>query len=106
MSPGIRSVVSGLGIVLSGIAGHSAHAFDVLAGQTVYETHCANCHGFDGVPMTPDTPDFSLGQGLDKPDRLLFEAISTGMTLMPGYDGIINNEDILNVIAYVRTLPR
>lgn len=105
MSRRIRSAVTGLGIVLSGIVSHSAQAFDVLAGQTVYETHCANCHGIDGVPLTPDTPDFSSGQGLEKPDRSLFEAISTGRTLMPGYDGIINDEDILNVIAYIRTLP-
>lgn len=106
MSPGIRSIVGGSCVILSVIAGHSAQAFDVIAGQTVYEAHCVNCHGIDGMPLTPDTPDFSLGQGLDKPDRFLFEAISTGMTLMPGYGGIINDEDILNVIAYIRTLQR
>jgi len=106
MSPRIRLLVSGLGVALSGIGLNSAQALDVLVGQTVYETQCADCHGIDGIPLMPDTPDFSIGQGLDKPDRLLFQAIRTGMNIMPGYDGIINDEDILNVIAYVRTLPR
>jgi cytochrome c6 len=84
----------------------SVNATDIFNGQLVYETHCLGCHGVDGMPLVPGTPDFTLGQTLDKPDRPLFEAISFGINLMPGYDGIINNQEILDVIAYIRTLRR
>jgi len=82
------------------------HAFDIDAGQTVYETHCASCHGADGTPTMPATPDFSSGEGLDATDVDLVRGIKSGRNLMPAYDGLIKNEEILNVITYIRTLRR
>lgn len=93
-------------IVFQTFGPRHAQAADIFAGQTVYEAHCASCHGTDGVPLVPGTPDFALGRGLDKPDVFLVETIRTGVNLMPGYDRIIDDQDILNAIAYIRTLRR
>lgn len=87
------------------VAGPVAAA-DIFVGQQVYETHCANCHGVDGGPLVPGTPNFAFGEGLEKPDRPLYDVIKTGSALMPGYNGIINDQEILDVIAYIRTLRR
>lgn len=83
-----------------------AEAADVFGGQTVYETHCASCHGTDGVPLVPGTPDFAMGEGLEKPDFQLVQAVRAGSNLMPGYNRIISDQEILDAIAYIRTLRR
>ena len=72
----------------------------------LYKEHCASCHGADGTPTMPATPDFSSGEGLDATDVDLVRGIKSGRNLMPAYDGLIKNEEILNVITYIRTLRR
>lgn len=79
---------------------------DVFAGQQLYQSHCANCHGFDGVPLVPGSPDFSRGEGLLKPDNMIFEIIKEGTSQMPRYEGILRDREILNLIDFLRTLPR
>lgn len=81
-------------------------AADVFAGQAVYEARCTNCHGLDGKPVLPGTPDFTRGAGLMAPDSALVPVMKTGKGLMPGYQHILSEKDILNVLAYTRTLLR
>lgn len=88
------------------LAPGGAPAADIFAGRTVYEAHCANCHGLDGFPVMPGTPDFTRGEGLMAPDIQLLEPLRRGRELMPGFDHIISDRDMLNVLAYSRTLQR
>ena len=75
-------------------------------GAETYAEHCASCHGVEGQPDLPEAPDFSLGQGLRKSDAELMEAIRFGVGSMPGFDGIIRNEDLIDVLFYIRALER
>lgn len=102
----LPKTVPALAMILSAAVAPGARAADIFGGQKVYETHCANCHGNDGVPLMPDTPDFAMGEGLDKPDFELVRTTKAGSNLMPGYDNIISDQDILDAIAYIRTLRR
>ena len=95
-----------LGIMLIAVVAPCADAADIFRGQTVYETHCASCHGTDGGPLMPGTPDFAMGDGLEKPDFQLIRTVKAGSNLMPGYDSIISDQEILDAIAYIRTLRR
>jgi len=88
------------------VANSPAVALDINAGQAVYEEHCANCHGADGMPTMLGTPDLSRGESLDVTDADLVRSIKAGRNLMPAYDTLIKDEDILNVISYMRTLRR
>lgn len=81
-------------------------ASDVFAGKIVYEKHCVRCHGSEGTPIIPGTPNFSTGERLQNSERTLITGIRTGKNLMPGYDRIISEPDILNVLSYIRTLWR
>jgi len=81
-------------------------AADVFSGQVVYQAHCANCHGLDGRPVLPGTPDLSRGVGLMAPDTVLIPIMKAGKGLMPGFEYIISERDILNALAYTRTLQR
>jgi mono/diheme cytochrome c family protein len=75
-------------------------------GAPVYEQHCASCHGGDGKPLLPGSPDFTRGESLLKSDRELMDAIRFGVGSMPGFDQLIDREGLLNVVTFIRTLRR
>ena len=86
--------------------GLPAVANDIFAGRKVYDAHCAQCHGSDGRALVAGSPDFNRGTALNLPDGELVRRIRAGRNLMPGYEGILKTKDILNVIAYMRSLRR
>ena len=88
------------------VAGHSAQAADIFNGKEIYELHCQGCHGVDGRSIEPGTPDFSRGESLMVPDTELFEKLWDSMAHMPSYRGMIEDSDLRDVIAYVRTLQQ
>jgi len=81
-------------------------AADYFNGGQVYEMHCQSCHGVDGRSMVPGTPDFTTGDTLFRPDSDLFRQIREGKGVMPAYRGILQDDEIRDVIAYLRSLQR
>ena len=81
-------------------------AADINKGREVYAINCQVCHGTDGRGVVPDAPDFSFGEELIKPDIELFNAISSGKGMNPAFRGILSEQEIFNVISYLRTLQR
>jgi mono/diheme cytochrome c family protein len=84
--------------------GGVAHAADTARGGELYTAHCADCHGISGVSIMPDAPSFAQNEGLMKPDSLLLESISKGGGGMPAYSGMLSDQDMFDVIAFIRTL--
>jgi len=92
-----------LGAALApGIAG----AADIGAGQAIYNMHCAACHGVRGESVIPDAPNFARGDRLMQPDMGLMMTIKAGKNTMPSFNGILRDQQILDVVAYLRTLRR
>ncbi|HEY0824712.1 MAG TPA: cytochrome c [Ramlibacter sp.] len=89
---------------LLALAGGSAAAADINKGGTLYATHCAACHGANGSPVLPGTPDFRRLESLMKPDMQLLTVIRNGKGVMPGYFGVLRDREILDVVAFLRTL--
>jgi len=83
-----------------------AHASDVFNGREVYDMHCQSCHGMDGQSMEPGTPDFSRGESLYAPDADLVQRLRDGSGHLPSYRGLLTDDEIRDVIAYIRTLQR
>jgi mono/diheme cytochrome c family protein len=83
-----------------------AHAADPGSGGALYDRYCASCHGFDGFPNLPGTPDFTRGESLLKSDRELIAAIRFGVLSMPGFEQTIDREGLIDVVFYIRTLQR
>lgn len=81
-------------------------AADIFKGQQIYNQNCLVCHGNDGRPVVPDAPDFTFGDGIITTDLTLLDILRNGKGSMPAYRGIISDEDLLNVIGYLRTLQR
>jgi cytochrome c6 len=92
-----------LAVVMAGF-GASAQAADPTQGRKIYATHCENCHGSNGAGQIPGAPDFIRGGALMKPDIELMRTVKSGRGMMPAYQGMFTETEILDVIAYLRTL--
>lgn len=80
-------------------------------GARVFQRTCSGCHGPDGRGV--------MRLGLVKPPRDLTDpafhaqvtdadlrrVIRTGKNQMPAFGGLMGDEDLSNVIAFIRTLP-
>ena len=79
-------------------------AADVFNGKAVYTSYCQGCHGRSGRGEMPGTPNFTRGGTLMQPDLSLYRQIADGKNAMPGFRGVLNENEILDVISYIRTL--
>lgn len=85
-------------------SGGAPYAADMIKGGNLYAVHCAACHGASGISVMPGTPSFARNEGLLQPDLTLLAAIKAGKNVMPAFQGVLSDRDILDVIAYLRTL--
>ena len=77
----------------------------IREGEELYKLlNCYSCHGlYGGGGMGPDLTDEEWKEGTGSDTRVMGQ-IMTGRNKMPGYDGVITEEEAWKVIAYVRTL--
>src|SRR4029078_6392606 len=90
-------------------------------GKAVYDKHCTECHGVEGkgdAPaesyVAPRPRDFSSGRykirstetGSVPIDDDLVNSVRHGLygTAMPGWDRILSDADIQDVVAYIKSL--
>lgn len=79
-------------------------ASDANNGQKIYQLHCVMCHGVNGKSVMAGAADFNRGEGLFQSDHRLLERIQSGENACPAYRGILTEQKIFDVIAYIRTL--
>lgn len=95
----------------------------VAVGAEVYGAYCAVCHGgnLEGQPnwrsrrpdgRLPAPPHDETGHTWHHPDRVLFEVTKYGVEAfgvrdyesdMPAYDGVLTDEEIWAVLAYIKS---
>lgn len=82
-------------------------------GMGFFTKNCASCHGKtglgDGVKARTlkDFPgDFSKADFQSLADGDIFYRTKTGRSEMPKYDGKLADDDIWNVVNYLRTLKK
>ena len=80
-------------------------------GAAIFKTKCVLCHGADGTGNTP------LGKQLQaanlrskdvqqKPDAELRKVVHDGQTNMPPFGDQLSDEEITQVVKYVRSLSK
>ncbi|MDX1810740.1 MAG: cytochrome c [Gammaproteobacteria bacterium] len=78
-------------------------ASDVFKGKEVYARECMACHGAAGEGNMPGLPNFKESQVLFKTDNELTEIIRDGRGIMPSFGGLLTDDDIRDVTAYLRS---
>jgi len=99
--------IVGLIVLLSAIStflfGAEALAADPRNGAKIYNIHCTNCHGSNGAGAMPGMPDFRRGQSLFAANAVLVQVLENGQGIMPAYRGLLTTQEMLDVIAHLRT---
>jgi len=80
-------------------------------GKVVYKRHCAGCHGpqggADGYRILGNQPaDLTTRSTRQKSDAELLTTIHEGKPNMPVWKNLLSEQQIVDVLAYVRTLVR
>jgi len=85
-------------IVLGIVPARAQSAAD--AGRDVYTEHCAPCHG-ERLDATGAAPDLKLLRA-DQKTRF-DEMVRNGKGQMPAWEGMISDEEIGQIWAYIRS---
>lgn len=94
-------------LVLAGVlllSSGALQAADTIKGRQLYAANCAMCHGQTGKSTMPGAPNFNRGEKLMRPDGSLLASIRSGTNACPSFRGMLPDRDILDVIAFLRTL--
>ncbi len=90
-------------------------AMSIPAGEMAYRGECQNCHGLDGRTPTdigrglyPRVPSLASHQVQRWTDAELFVIVKYGIrhSGMPGFGRIISDEQIWNLVHFVRSLRK
>lgn len=95
-----------IGLLICSLSVSNAWAADPKKGGKLYAKNCQTCHGASGVPRMPGIPDFTRIDSLLRSDNDLLQFIRTGSGMMPAYRGLLSDQEILDVIAFLRTFGR
>lgn len=77
----------------------------------LYKTHCVLCHAADGSGSSPSgkalkAKDLRSDEIQKKSDAELAELITQGKGKMPAFGQKLKPDDIKQLVAYIRALPK
>ena len=78
----------------------SQPAYADISGEALFKTYCASCHGSNGEGSA--IANFKISERLVKSDEELSKTIREGKGLMPAWGFLFSEEDIKNVLQYIR----
>ena len=93
-----------LAILITAVLMTPGYASDINQGQKIYQQNCSICHGANGNSTMANAANFKRGEGLFQSDQSLLKRIQNGKRACPAYRGILTEQKIFDVIAYIRTL--
>jgi cytochrome c6 len=74
---------------------------NVAAGEKIFRTYCITCHGIDGKLGLNGAKDLTVSI-LNTEERTL--QVTKGKGLMTPFEGILNPDQIQQVVAYTESL--
>ena len=75
---------------------------DAAAGQPLYQSNCAVCHGQDARGGTYDVD--LVDHATHHDDEHFAQVILSGDGDMPAFEGQLEDQEIADIIAYIRSL--
>lgn len=98
----LRSMAVVLPVSIALLGAEVIQAADYRNGIKIYAENCEYCHGPGGEGVG-GMGELRVWDQLMKTDEELFAIVRDGKLAMPGYDGMLTSEEILDVISYMRT---
>jgi cytochrome c6 len=85
--------------------------FAQQSGEATYKAKCAMCHGADGLGETPagkamKANSFKSDADVKASDADLIKVTKDGKGKMPAYTGKLTDDQIQEVVTYIRTLQK
>ena len=110
----------GLALSLAPGLGFAQTKGDAKAGKAKYDANCVGCHGNGGkgdgpaaAALNPKPGDFTNGKAMKAlSDKFLFDIIKDGgasqkkSPIMPANGKKLNDKDISDIVAYIRSLAK
>ena len=89
----------------------SSSLFAADSGADLFKTKCATCHGASGAGDTTmgksmKLKDLGSADVQGQSDADLTSVIAKGKKPMPGYEGKLTNDQIQDLVKYIRTLKK
>jgi cytochrome c6 len=109
--PGVRSVMPlAFGAVMLFSVSNLAWSAD-SPGETTFKSKCVLCHGADGTGNTPlgkqlQAADLHSPKVQKRTNAELHKVVHDGQTNMPAFADQLSDEEITQVIKYVRTFGK
>lgn len=114
----VSSLLLFLFLIMAARVSVAAEKGDPKAGKARFDLLCASCHGATGkgdgpaaAALSPKPRNHADGKYMNAlTDKYLFDIIKGGgaglgkSPLMPPWASQLNDQDIWNVVAYIRTL--
>jgi mono/diheme cytochrome c family protein len=115
------AVALGLFVLLFALAAGAradpARGHDLTRGKELFLSYCSGCHGEDGrgeaKTFRPNVGNLAVKELMDQlSDEYLFTVIQKGgaavgkNAAMPAWSTRLGDDDIWNIVAFVRTLAR
>ncbi len=102
----IRKLITAAVLLFSFVFVTTVNAQDVAA---LYKTKCQSCHGADGKGDTPvgvklGARDFHAPEVAKASDAEWVKITQLGKSKMPGYQGKLTDDQIKQLVAYIRSL--
>jgi mono/diheme cytochrome c family protein len=80
-----------------------------LAGKKLYESRCAHCHEENDLNLKPAPPSLHrigeqgmMPNGGAATDAAIIKVVNFGKNKMPGFNGRFSDEEMADLIAYMR----
>jgi mono/diheme cytochrome c family protein len=82
-----------------------------IDASSLFKSKCAACHGTDGSGNTPGGKsmkirDFHSADVQEQTDAQLTDLITNGKGAMPAYKGKLPDDQIKQLVVYIRTLAK
>ena len=108
------SLVACAGGASQAAAPSEAHIGDPIAGEKIFASACAGCHGLKGEGVPGMSQDMTQSQLIDtKTDQELVEFIKLGgvpgeppVMLPKGGAPSLSDQNLVDIVAYIRSLQK
>jgi mono/diheme cytochrome c family protein len=106
----LPAMAAGFAVLVSGCRSAPQLTPQEEAGKHLYQVRCAHCHEDNDLALKKVPPDLhgvfahpNLPSGIPATDKAVKQNVLKGRGMMPGFAGRFDQEQMADLISYLRT---